>query len=242
LIRLLVDPTDLPGGFGEEMAAAWRMRRGSGIPGVGMATRKGLLGLKIGMTRIFDERGEVVPVTVIEVGPCYITQLKTVENDGYNAIQLGFGEAKRLNRPRRGHLKELPPLRHLRELRTDDVEHYHVGQVLDVGMFEVGELVDVIGTSKGRGFAGTIKRYGFHRQPQTHGQSDRTRAPGSAGSMSPGYVIKGKRMPGHMGNAWVTVQNLRVVMVDPERNLLAVRGGAPGAPKGLLFIRKAVKQ
>ena len=207
-----------------------------------MATREGLLGQKIGMTRIFDELGEVVPVTIIRVGPCYVTQVKTVENDGYSAVQLGFGEAKRLNKPRQGHLKALPPLRHLRELRTDDVARYQVGQVLDVSLFEVGDLVDVVGTSKGRGFAGGIKRHGFHRQPQTHGASDRVRAPGSAGPMSPGYVIKGKRMPGHMGNARVTVQNLRVAMVDPERNLLALKGGVPGAPKGLLFVKKAVKQ
>jgi len=207
-----------------------------------MATREGLLGQKVGMTRLFDERGEVVPVTVIEAGPCYVTQIKTVEKDGYNAIQLGFGEARRLNKPRAGHLKGLPALRYLRELRTDDIDRYELGQVLDVSVFEVGDSVDVIGTSKGRGFAGTIKRYGFHRQPQSHGASDRVRAPGSAGPMGPGHVIKGKRMPGHMGNVRVSVQNLRVVLVDPERNLLAVRGGAPGAPKGLLFIRKAVKQ
>ena len=194
------------------------------------------------MTRLFDERGEVVPVTVIEAGPCYVAQIKTAEKDGYNAVQLGFGEAKRLNKPLQGHLKGLPPLRYLRELRTDDVGRYQVGQILDVSVFKAGDLVDVIGTSKGRGFAGAIKRYGFHRQPKTRGQSDRVRAPGSAGSMSPGYVIKGKRMPGHMGDARVSVLNLRVALVDPERNLLAVRGGVPGARSGLLFIRKAVKQ
>ena len=208
-----------------------------------MATREGLLGRKIGMTRIFDEHGEVIPVTIIEAGPCYVTQIKTVEKDGYNAIQLGFGEAKRLNKPQQGHLKDLPPVRYLRELRTDDASRYKVGQVLDVGLFQVGELVDIVGISKGRGFAGVVKRHGFRGGPKTHGQSDRQRAPGSIGSGStPGWVIKGMRMAGHMGVARVTVQNLRVVMVDPERNLLAVKGGVPGAPKGLLFIKKAVKQ
>jgi large subunit ribosomal protein L3 len=208
-----------------------------------MAKREGLLGRKIGMSRIFDDRGEVVPITVIEAGPCYVTQIKTADKDGYNAIQLGFGTAKQLNKPERGHLENLPPLRHLRELRTDDVERYQVGQVLDVSVFKVGELVDVVGTSKGRGFAGVMKRHGFAGGPATHGQSDRLRAPGSIGtSGTPGWVRKGMRMAGRMGTAQVTVQNLRVVSVDPERNLLAVKGGVPGAPKGLLFIRKAVKQ
>jgi len=195
------------------------------------------------MSRIFDERGEVVPVTVIEAGPCYVTQIKTVKRDGYNAIQIGFGEAKRVNKPTRGHLRELPPLRHLHEVRTDDVDRYQVGQKLDTSVFEVGEQVDVIGTSKGRGFAGVMKRHGFSGGPATHGQSDRRRAPGAIGSGStPGWVRKGKRMPGHMGSARVTVQNLRVVLVDPDRNLLAVRGGVPGAPRSLLLIQKARKQ
>jgi large subunit ribosomal protein L3 len=195
------------------------------------------------MSRIFDERGEVVPVTIVEAGPCYVTQVKTSDKDGYNAIQLGFGEAKRLTKPERGHLKDMPPLRHLRELRTDDVEQYQVGQVLNVGLFEVGELVDVIGESKGRGFAGVMKRHGFSGGPASHGQSDRRRAPGSIGSCgTPGWVRKGMRMAGRMGNARVTVQNLRVVSIDAERNLLAILGGVPGAPRGLLFIRKAVKQ
>jgi large subunit ribosomal protein L3 len=208
-----------------------------------MAKRQAILGRKIGMSRIFDEHGEVVPVTIIEAGPCYVTQVKTSDKDGYNAIQLGFGEAKRLTKALRGHLKDLPPLRHLRELRTDDVEHYQVGQVLDVGLFNVGELVDVIGESKGRGFAGVMKRHGFAGGPATHGQSDRPRHPGAIGaSNTPGWVRKGMRMAGRMGNAWVTVQNLRVVAIDPERNLLAVRGGVPGASQGLLFVRKAVKQ
>jgi large subunit ribosomal protein L3 len=208
-----------------------------------MATREGLLGQKVGMTRLFDERGEVVPVTVIEAGPCYVTQIKTVANDGYNALQIGFGLRKRLTKPQRGHLKDLPPLRHLRELRTDDVDRYKVGQKLDASLFEVGEVVDVIASSKGRGFAGVMKRHGFSGGPASHGQSDRQRAPGAIGaSNTPGWVRKGMRMPGHMGAHRVTVHHLRVVMVDPERNLLAVSGGVPGATKGVLLIRKARKQ
>lgn len=208
-----------------------------------MATKEGLLGRKIGMTRIFDERGEVVPVTVIEAGPCYVTQIKTAEKDGYNAIQLGFGPAKRVNKPTRGHLARVSPLRHLRELRTDDLSRYQVGQTLDVSVFKVGELVDVIGISKGRGFAGVVKRHGFAGGPATRGQSDRQRHPGAIGaSNTPGWVEKGRRMGGHMGSARATVMNLRIVLVDPERNLLAVEGGVPGAAKGVLFIRKARKQ
>jgi large subunit ribosomal protein L3 len=208
-----------------------------------MAKRQAILGRKIGMSRIFNERGEIVPVTIIEAGPCYVTQVKTSDRDGYNAIQLGFGEAKRLTKPQRGHLKDVPAVRHLRELRTDDAEHYEVGQVLNVGLFTVGELVDVIGDSRGRGFAGVMKRHGFAGGPATHGQSDRQRHPGAIGSTNtPGWVRKGMRMPGHMGNARVTVHNLRVVSIDPERNLLAVQGGVPGAPQGLLFVRKALKQ
>lgn len=202
-----------------------------------------MLGKKIGMSRVFDESGEFVPVTVIEAGPCYVTQIKTAEKDGYNAVQLGFGAAKRVNKPMRGHLGELPPLRHLREVRTDNVDGYEVGQKLDAGIFKVGELVDVIGTSKGRGFAGVMKRHGFSGGPATHGQSDRQRSPGSIGSgTTPGWVRKGMRMPGHMGSSRVTMQNLRVVLVDPERNLLAVRGGVPGSTTGVVFICKARKQ
>ncbi len=208
-----------------------------------MGKRQGLLGKKLGMTRIFDEHGEVVPVTVIEAGPCYVTQIKTVAKDGYNAIQLGYGQAKHLNKPSRGHLKDMPNLRHLRELRTDDVDKYQLGQTLDVSLFQVGELVDVIGTSKGHGFAGVIKRYGMAGGPITHGQSDRQRHIGSIGpSNTPGWVAKGHHMPGHYGNTRVTVQKLRVVSVDPARNLLALRGGIPGANQGLVFVKKAVKQ
>lgn len=207
-----------------------------------MPIRQGILGRKVGMTRHFAEDGTVVPVTVIEAGPSVVTQVKTPERDGYAAIQLGFEESKRLNRPQRGHLKGLPPLRHLRELRTEDASNYERGQRLDVSIFKVGDLVDVTGVSKGKGFAGVVKRYGFRGGPRTHGQSDRLRAPGAISSgTTPGYVIKGLRMAGRMGGERVTVQNLRVEMVDPERNLLLVRGAVPGAVNGMLFIRKALK-
>lgn len=208
---------------------------------------KGLLGRKLGMTRIFDESGKVIPVTVIEAGPCYVTQKKTVQNDGYSAIQIGFEETeqRKLTRPEWMRLKKvnLPPLRHLRELRMSDVSGYEVGQKLLVDLFKPGDKVDVTGLSKGRGFAGVVKRHGFGGGPATHGQSDRHRAPGSIGSgTTPGRVYKGTRMAGHMGNHTSTVQNLQVVMVDPERNLLLVRGAVPGAKNGLVLIREAVKQ
>lgn len=204
---------------------------------------KGILGKKVGMTRIFDESGEVIPVTIIEAGPCYVTQIKTRERDGYQAVQLGFGEARRLNKPERGHLpKGVPDLRYLQELRVDDVSPYEVGQKVGAAIFSVGELVDVSGTSKGKGFAGVMKRHGFGGGPATHGQSDRARAPGSIGATStPGRVIKGMRMPGHMGSRRYTAQNLKVVLVDQERNLLAVNGSVPGSKGGLVTIKSAVK-
>ncbi len=208
---------------------------------------KGILGKKVGMTQIFNEKGEAVPVTVIQAGPCWVTQIRTEEKDGYRAIQLGFEETKRrrLTKPELGHLKKhgLPPLRYLREVRTNDIEGVEVGQKVDVSIFSPGERVDVTGLSKGRGFAGVVKRHGFGGGPKTHGQSDRLRAPGSIGAgTTPGRVFKGTRMAGHMGNRRVTAQNLEVVLVDPERNLLAVKGAVPGARNGLLLIRKAAKQ
>jgi large subunit ribosomal protein L3 len=207
-----------------------------------MPTRQGILGRKVGMTRHFAADGTVVPVTAIEAGPCLVTQVKTPERDGYAAIQMGFQESKRLNEPERGHLKGLPPLRNLVELRTDDAGEYERGQRLDVGMFKPGDRVDVIGVSKGRGFAGVVKRHGFRGGPTTHGQSDRLRHPGAiASGTTPGNVIKGLRMAGRMGGERVTVHSLRVEMVDPERNLLVLRGGVPGAAGGILFIRKGLK-
>ncbi len=205
---------------------------------------KGILGRKVGMTQIFDESGEVIPVTVIEAGPCYVTQIKTTETDGYNSIQIGYEEVERrkIKKPQLGHLRNLPPLRHLREIRTEDAREYEVGQKIDVGIFSVGQRVDVTGTSKGRGFAGVVKRHGFRGGPKTHGQSDRHRAPGSIGATStPGRVFKGLRMAGRMGGERVTVQNLEVVKVDPERNLLLVKGCVPGAKGSLLLVREAVK-
>lgn len=201
-----------------------------------------ILGEKVGMTQIFDEREEIVSVTLVVAGPCYITQVKTEEKDGYTALQLGFGETKRLNKPQRGHLKKLSPLRYLREVRVKDVQGYQVGQKLDASLFSVGDLVDVTGISKGKGFAGVMKRHGFRGGPATHGQSDRARAPGSIGATTtPGRVLKGMRMAGRMGNERVTVQNLKVVLVDLERNLLGVRGSIPGNRGDLVMLRKAVK-
>lgn len=208
---------------------------------------KGILGKKVGMTQIFDERGEVIPVTVIEAGPCYVTQRKTVARDGYSAVQLGFEEvpARKLNKPRAGHLRRnnLPPLRVLRELRVKEDMPYEVGQKVLVDIFSPGEHVDVVGTTKGKGFAGVVKRHGFRGGPKTHGQSDRQRAPGSVGACkTPGRVFKGTRMAGHMGNRRYTMQNLTVVLVDPERSLLAVKGPVPGPKGGLLIIKETRKQ
>jgi large subunit ribosomal protein L3 len=210
---------------------------------------KGILGRKVGMTQLLTEKGVVVPVTVIEAGPCYVTQIKTAEKDGYTAIQLGFQETKqrRLTKGQIGHLKRrnanLPALRILREFRLKDIAEYNLGQKVEADIFMVGELVDVQGTSKGRGFQGGVKRYNFRGGPRTHGQSDRLRAPGSNSSgTTPGRVYKGKHMAGHMGNEPVTVSNLRVELIDPERSLLAVRGAVPGAKGGLVIVMTARKQ
>jgi large subunit ribosomal protein L3 len=204
---------------------------------------EGLWGKKLGMTQIFDEAGGVIPVTAIEVGPCVITQVKTVERDGYEALQLGIGQKKRLSKPERGHRRKSgASSRTLREVRIEGAESYQPGQVLKADVFEAGQKVDVTGTSKGKGFAGTVKRHGFAGGPKTHGQSDRLRAPGAiGGAASPGRVFKGMRMAGRMGDERKTVQNLEVVRVDPERNLLLVRGSVPGVNGGLVLVRHAVK-
>jgi large subunit ribosomal protein L3 len=209
---------------------------------------KGMIGKKVGMTQIFDEKGNVVPVTVIQAGPCYVTQIRTPDKEGYAAVQLGYGETKpnRLSKAQLGHLqkKSLPALRVLREfrVRNSDAVELTEGAEIKVDVFSKGEMVDVIGTSKGRGFAGTIKRHGFNRQPKTHGQSDRERAPGSVGMNSyPGRTLKGQRMGGRMGNDRVTMQNLEVVVVDAEKNLLAVRGSVPGTKGGIVIIKPARK-
>lgn len=206
---------------------------------------KGIIGKKVGMTQIFDENGNVIPVTVIQAGPCYVTQVRTADKDGYIGIQLGFGETKpqRLSKGQMGHLQRnsLPALRHLREFRVWNGEaDVQEGQQIKADVFIKGERVDVIGVSKGRGFQGGIKRHGFHRQPKTHGASDRVRAPGSAGANTyPGRTLKGKRYPGHMGSDRVTTENLEVVVVDPERNILAVRGSVPGSNGGIVMIKPA---
>jgi large subunit ribosomal protein L3 len=207
---------------------------------------KGLIGRKVGMTQIFDENGTAFPVTVIEAGPCYVTQVKSEEIDGYSSVQLGFEEVNpnRLTRGQLGHLKRnnLPPLKVLREFKTKSPEVAE-GEQLKADVFEKDERVDIIGTSKGRGFAGVVKRYGFAGGPKTHGQSDRWRAPGSLGSgTTPGRVWKGKRGPGRMGNEIVTSSNVRVVLVDPERNLIAVDGSVPGPKGGMVVIKPARKQ
>ncbi|MDF3037367.1 MAG: ribosomal protein [Thermomicrobiales bacterium] len=204
---------------------------------------QGLIGKKLGMSQIFDDSGLAHPVTVLEVGPCVVTQIKTPERDGYSALQLGFGLDKRLNRPERGHRRESGFMsRTLREVDVDDASQFEVGQVVKADAFAEGDLVDVIGTSKGRGFQGGVKRHGFRGGPRTHGQSDRLRAPGSIGSSAtPGRVFKGMRMAGRMGNDRVTVQNLKVLRVDSERNLLLVKGSVPGANDGLVIVQRAIK-
>ena len=201
---------------------------------------QGFLGRKIGMSQVFREDGRVVPVTVIEAGPCTVTQVKTTENDGYEAVQLGFGQTKKANKPMRGHLKGGQPVRYLKEVKADDPNEFEVGQTISVDIFEEGEKIDIIGRSKGRGFAGTIKRWGFGGGPRTHGQSDRARAPGSiGGGTTPGKVFKGLKMPGHMGNVRTTAKRLEIIRVDTDRNLLLVKGGVPGGPNGLVQIRRA---
>jgi large subunit ribosomal protein L3 len=207
---------------------------------------KGLLGKKIGMTQVFDDKGAAFAVTLIEAGPCYVTQVRRPEQEGYSAVQLGFSEVhpKRLTGGQLGHLKtsELPSLRFLREFRIKTLD-VSVGDVVKVDIFAPGERVDVVGTSKGKGFAGAVKRYHFRGGPKTHGQSDRHRAPGSRGAgTTPGRVYKGARGPGHMGDERVTVQSLKVILVDAERNLIGVHGAVPGPKGGLVMIKEARKQ
>jgi len=205
---------------------------------------KGLLGIKVGMTQVFSDNGEVVPVTVIAAGPCQVLQKKTVETDGYNAIQVGFQPRKehRVNKPAKGHFAKAgtQPYRYIREFRVEDPDAYEVGQEIDVELFAEGEKVDVVGTTKGHGFQGMIKRHAGRRGPDTHG-SDYHRRTGSLAAKGPARVFKGRKLPGHMGVDRVTVQNLEVVRADKERNLLLVKGGVPGPRKGLLIIKKAVK-
>lgn len=201
----------------------------------------GLIGRKVGMTQVFDGRGNVIPVTVIEAGPCWITQVKTAKTDGYDAIQIGFEEARRVAKPQEGHFTKtgVRMLKHLREWRVDDASEYVAGQRIDAGIFVAGEKVKVTGVSKGKGFQGVMKRHGFAGGPKTHGQSDRARAPGSIGSgTTPGRVLKGLRMAGKMGNEQVSVKDLVIVRADPERNLLLVKGAVPGPRNGLITVSK----
>lgn len=204
-------------------------------------TIQGLMGKKIGTTQVFREDGSVASVTAIQAGPCTVTQVKTRDKDGYESVQLGFDEVRRLKKPEQGHLKPVGKLfRHLREVEADDISQVQLNQQVDVSIFKPGDRVDVIGVSKGRGFAGVVRRHHFGGGPKTHGQSDRMRAPGSIGSGTfPGRVIKGLRMAGHLGDARVTVRNLEVVQADAERNLLLLKGSVPGAPDSLVLIRKA---
>lgn len=208
---------------------------------------KGLIGKKVGMTQIFDDTGIAIPVTLIEAGPCYVTQVRNVESDGYSAVQMGFEEVKpkRISGGELGHLKRnnLPPLRFLREFREKNPEVQEGDKLTVDNVFAVGDYVDVVGTSKGKGFQGGMKRYHFGGGPMTHGQSDRQRSPGSRGSgTTPGRVFKGARGPGHMGDDRVTVQNQKIVLVDAERNLIGVRGAVPGAKGGLVLIKGVRKQ
>jgi large subunit ribosomal protein L3 len=213
---------------------------------------KGIIGKKVGMTQLFDESGAVVPVTVIEAGPCYVTQVKTVDVDGYNAIQLGFEEVaeRKLTKGQKGHLQKAgtPTVRRLREMRSDDGDtqfgpsSFNLGDVIKADIFQDGEIVDVVGISKGKGFAGAVKRYHFAGGPKTHGQSDRHRAPGSRGAgTTPGHTWPGAKGPGQMGNEQVTVQNLKIALVDAERNLIAIRGAVPGPRGGLVLVRASKK-
>jgi large subunit ribosomal protein L3 len=198
----------------------------------------GLIGRKVGMTSIFAEDGTMVPVSVVSVEPNTVTALRTVDRDGYTAVQVGAGTSRKLTKPRAGQLKDLPPVKDAREFRLDDVADFEVGQTLDVNLFEVGEMVDVTGVSKGKGFSGTIKRHGFRRGPETHG-SDSHRQPGSIGAGTyPGKVFKGTPMAGRMGNDRITVKKVVVVRSDADRNVLLLKGPVPGARNGLVMIRK----
>lgn len=208
--------------------------------------QKAIIGKKIGMTQIFDEKGNVIPVTVVEAGPCVVSQKKTVENDGYASVQIGFGDLKphKVKKPMKGHFDkaDVAPKRTLREFRVDDTDAYNIGDIIKVDTFEVGDKIDVTGTSKGKGCAGVIKRWNFQRLKESHGSGPVVRHGGSIGNCSdPSRVFKGKKMAGHLGAERVTVQNLKVVKVDAENNLIAIKGAVPGPNGGTLLIRDSVK-
>ena len=207
--------------------------------------QKGIIGKKIGMTQIFDENGNVIPVTLIEAGPCVVAQKKTGENDGYEAVQLGFIEAKEkhVNKPRAGHFAKngISAKKHLKEFRLDDCAKYNVGDVITVDTFAAGEKVDVTGMTKGHGYSGVVKRWNHHKLRMTHGVGPVHRQPGSMGSIDPARIFKNHKMPGQYGNEQVTIQNLKVVKIDSENNLIAVKGAVPGAKNGIVFVRDSVK-
>ena len=208
--------------------------------------KKGLIGRKVGMTQIFDEKGNVIPVTVVELGPCTVTQKKTVENDGYNAVQLGFEDMKvtRTNKPMKGHFDKanVAPKKVLKEFRLEDDSAINVGDIIKADIFAAGEKVDVVGTSKGKGTAGVIKRWNFSRLKETHGTGPVHRHAGSLGVIDPARIFKGKRMAGHLGCERVTIQNLDVVKVDAENNLIAIKGAIPGPKKGIVMVVNSVKK
>lgn len=203
----------------------------------------GLIGKKIGMTQMYREDGSLASVTAIEAGPCTVTQVRTASNDGYSAVQIGYGESRKLTKPEIGHLKRSGANSgHLREVSATELGEVQVGQKIDVNLFSDGELVDIVGISKGRGFTGVVKRWGFAGGPKTHGQSDRLRAPGSIGGTTyPGRVLKGTKMAGQFGNHRVTARNLEIVQIDVGRNLLFIHGGVPGPSRGLLLIKRSKK-
>ena len=203
---------------------------------------QGIIGRKLGMTQMFRDSGKAEAVTAVAAGPCTVIQLKKDSKEGYNAAQLGFGEAKKMKSARKGHLKEMGNYRYLREIRLTDTEGIKVGDSVDISLFEPGDIIDITGISKGKGFAGVVKRYNFAGGPKTHGQSDRHRAGGSIGAgTSPGRVLKGTKMPGHMGNEQVTARKLEVIQVDSEKNIMLVKGAIPGAKNGILLIKKSGK-
>jgi large subunit ribosomal protein L3 len=201
---------------------------------------QGIIGRKLGMTQVFRDNGKMEAVTAIKAGPCSVIQVKTAGKEGYDSIQLGFGESKRLNSAEKGHLKELGSFKYLREFRVDTVENIKIGDKVDVSIFNQGDRIDVIGVSKGKGFAGVVKRHHFRGGPKTHGQSDRERHPGAIGSTTtPGHIKKGLRMAGHMGTEQVTARRLEVMKIDPESNLLLVKGSVPGSRNGVVLLKKS---
>jgi large subunit ribosomal protein L3 len=207
---------------------------------------KSIIGKKVGMSQVFDDKGNLIPVTVVEAGPCVVTSVRTVEKDGYSAIQLGLGNVKEKNLTKSlaGFFKKnnVEPKKVVKEFRVKDIKDFAIGQEIKADIFKAGDYVDVCALTKGKGYAGVIKRHNFGMQPTTHGQSDRTRARGSSGGQGPQKVLKGMRMSGHLGNEYVTIQKLRIVSVDAKKNVLLIKGAVPAVKKGTLFISNTVKR